>query len=198
MPLSDTTCKNAKPKEKPYKLADEKGMFLLVSLNGSKYFRLKYRFESTEKTLALGVYPETSLKAAREKRDQARELLAKGIDPSENRKAIKSARAESSANSFEVIAREWGAKKVETWTEKNNRSKRMLERNVFPWLGSKPITDILPKDILDCLRRVEDRGTIETAHRTLQICGQVFRYAVATGRTERDITPDLRGALPAS
>lgn len=198
MTLSDTTCKNAKPKEKPYKLADEKGMFLLVNYNGSKYFRLKYRFGGIEKTLALGVYPETSLKSAREKRDQARELLANGIDPSENRKAIKSARAESSANSFEVIAREWGAKKVETWAEKNNRSKRMLERNVFPWLGSKPISDILPKDILDCLRRVEDRGTIETAHRTLQICGQVFRYAVATGRTERDITPDLRGALPSA
>ena len=87
-------------------------------------------------------------------------------------------------------------KKVETWAEKNNRSNRMLERNIFPWLGSKPITDILPKDILTCLRLVEDRGTIETAHRTLQICGQVFRYAVATGRIERDITTDLKGALP--
>lgn len=89
-----------------------------------------------------------------------------------------------------------GQKKVETWDEKNNRSKRMLERNIFPWLGSKPITEILPKDILTCLRRVEDRGTFETAHRTLQICGQVFRYAVATGRVDRDVTPDLRGALP--
>ena len=89
-----------------------------------------------------------------------------------------------------------GAKKVNDWDDKNNRSKRMLERNVFPWLGNKPITDILPKDILACLWRVEDRGTIETAHRTLQICGQVFRYAVATSRVDRDITPDLRGALP--
>jgi integrase len=197
MPLSDTTIKNAKPNaDKAYKLPDEKGMYLLVNLNGSKYFRLKYRFGGKEKVLALGVYPDTGLKQAREKRDEARKLLADGIDPGENRKAVKSSKAESAANSFEVIAREWGSKKVNEWDDKNNRSKRMLERNIFPWLGSKPITDILPKDILECLRRVEDRGTIETAHRTLQICGQVFRYAVATGRAERDITPDLRGSLP--
>lgn len=163
---------------------------------GAKYFRFKYRFGGKEKVLALGVYPDTGLKRAREKRDEARTLLADGIDPSENKKALKQSKADSAANSFEVIAREWGQKKVDTWGDKNNRSKRMLERNILPWLGSKPITDILPKDILACLRRVEDRGAIETAHRTLQICGQVFRYAVATGRAERDITPDLRGALP--
>jgi integrase len=196
MPLSDTACRNAKPQDKPYKLADEKGMFLSINPNGSKYFRLKYRFNGKEKLLALGVYPETGLKDARSKRDEARELIAKGIDPGENKKALKQAKSESSANSFEVIAREWGLKKVESWSEKNNRSKRMLERNIFPWIGSKPIADILPRDILDCLRRIEDRGTIETAHRTLQICGQVYRYAVATGRADRDITPDLRGALP--
>ncbi|MBT9096400.1 integrase arm-type DNA-binding domain-containing protein [Methylovulum psychrotolerans] len=197
MPLSDTAIKNAKPSpDKPYKLPDEKGMYLLVHSNGGKYFRLDYRFSGKRKTLALGTYPETTLKAARDKRDTAKKQMADGIDPGENRKAVKQSKAENAANSFEVIAREWGGKKVETWAEKNNRSKRMLERNIFPWLGSKPITDILPKDILDCLRRVEERGTIETAHRTLQICGQVFRYAVATGRIERDITPDLRGALP--
>lgn len=197
MPLSDTAIKNAKPNpDKAIKLPDEKGMYLLVHQNGSKYFRLDYRFEGKRKTLALGVYPETTLKDARTKRDEARELIAKGIDPSENKKAVKQAKAESAANSFEIIAREWGQKKVESWADKNNRSKRMLERNIFPWLGNKPITDIMPRDILECLRRVEDRGTIETAHRTLQICGQVYRYAVATGRAERDITPDLRGALP--
>lgn len=197
MPLSDTAIKNAKPTpDKAFKMPDEKGMYLLVHQNGSKYFRLDYRFDGKRKTLALGVYPDTSLKQAREKRDTAKKQIADGIDPSENKKAVKSSKAESAANSFEVIAREWGSKKVETWAEKNNRSKRMLERNIFPWLGRKPILDILPKDILECLRRVEDRGTIETAHRTLQICGQVFRYAVATGRAERDITTDLRGALP--
>ena len=159
-------------------------------------FRLKYRFDGKEKTLALGVYPETTLKQAREKREIARKQIADGIDPCENKKAVKEAKAESAANSFEIIAREWGAKKVNNWDDKNNCSTRMLERNIYPWLGSKPITDILLKDILACLTRLEDRGTIETAHRVLQICGQVFRYAVATSRVDRDITPDLRGALP--
>jgi integrase len=196
MPLSDTAIKNAKPADKPYKMQDEKGMYLLVHSNGSKYFRYNYRFDGKRKTLALGTYPVTSLKEARDKRDTAKKQIDGGIDPSENKKAVKASKAESAANSFGIIAREWGSKKVNEWDDKNNRSKRMLERNIFPWLGSKPITDILPKDILACLRRVEDRGTIETAHRTLQICGQVFRYAVATGRAERDITPDLRGSLP--
>jgi hypothetical protein len=199
MILFDTPIRAAKPKpDKAYKLPDEKGMYLLITPNESKYFRLKYRFAGKEKVLALGVYPETTLKQAREKRDAARKQIAEGIDPGENKKAVKQSRTESMADSFEVIAREWGYKKVETWGDKNNCSKRMLERNIFPWLGSKPITDILPMDILKCLRRVEDRGTIETAHRTLQLCGQVFRYAVATGRVDRDITPDLRGALPPS
>ncbi|MFA6163977.1 MAG: integrase arm-type DNA-binding domain-containing protein [Methylobacter sp.] len=196
MPLSDTAIKNAKPTDKPYKIQDEKGMYLLVHSNGSKYFRYNYRFGGKRKTLALGTYPVTSLKEARDKRDTAKKQIDVGIDPSENKKAVKSSKAESAANSFEIIAREWGSRKVNDWDDKNNRSKRMLERNIFPWLGSKPIIDILPKDILECLRRVEDRGTIETAHRSLQICGQVFRYAVATGRVDRDITPDLRGALP--
>jgi integrase len=196
MPLSDTAIKNAKSAEKPYKMQDEKGMYLLVHPNGGKYFRYDYRFDGKRKTLALGTYPVTSLKEARDKRDTAKKQIDDGIDPNENKKAVKASKAESAANSFEIIAREWGSKKVNDWDDKNNRSKRMLERNIFPWLGRKPITDILPKDILECLRRVEDRGTIETAHRTLQICGQVYRYAVATGRAERDITPDLRGALP--
>jgi integrase len=197
MTISDTAIKSAKSRiDKPYKLPDEKGMYIYIHTNGSKYFRLDYRFDGKRKTLALGVYPETTLKEAREKREIARKQIADGIDPIQNKKAIKESRVASATNSFEIIAREWGGKKVNNWVDKNNRSKRMLERNVFPWLGNKPITDILPKDILACLRRVEDRGTIETAHRTLQICGQVFRYAVATSRIERDITPDLRGALP--
>lgn len=197
MPLSDTAIKNAKPApDKAFKMPDEKGMYLLVHPNDSKYFRLDYRFDGKRKTLALGVYPYTSLKQARERLYTAKKQIADGIDPSENKKAVKESKATLAENSFEIIAREWGQKKIETWDDKNNRSKRMLERNIFPWLGNKPITEILPKDILLCLRRIEDRGTIETAHRTLQICGQVFRYAVATGRVDRDITPDLRGALP--
>ena len=204
MPLSDTACKNAHKHAKAaigkaFTLFDDKGLHLLIKPlkdSWAKWWRLKYRFDGKDCLLSLGTYPEISLQQAREQRDIIRKQIAGGVNPSENRKAVKSSKAESAANSFEVIAREWGAKKVETWDDKNNRSKRMLERNIFPWLGGKPITDILPKDILECLRRVEDRGTIETAHRSLQICGQVFRYAVATGRVDRDITPDLRGALP--
>jgi integrase len=195
MPLTDTTIKAAKPIEKAYKIPDEKGMFLLVHTNGSKYFRLKYYFAKKEKLLALGVYPETSLKQAREKRDIARKQIADGIDPSEHRKATKAARVQDVENSFEIVAREWGSKQVKNWDDKSNRNKRMLEKNIFPWLGHRPITDILPIDVLTCLRRIEERGAIETAHRTLQICGQVFRYAVATARIDRDITADLRGAL---
>ena len=197
MTISDTAIKAAKPRiDKAYKLPDEKGMYIYIHTNGSKYFRLDYRFDGKRKTLALGVYPETTLKEAREKREIARKQIADGIDPSENKKAVKESREATVANSFEIIAREWGAKHVNNWDDKSNRSKRMLERNIFPWLGGKPITNILPIDILNCLRRVEDRGTLETAHRVLQICGQIFRYAVATSRIDRDITPDLRGALP--
>lgn len=196
MPLSDTACKNAKSKEKPYKLADEKGMFLLINPNGSKYFRLKYRFGGTEKTLALGVYPETSLKSARDKRDAARKQLADGIDPSENRKAVKSSKAESAANSFEVIAREWYERNMVDKSEHHQkRAMSLFQRDIFPYLGNKPIADIKAVELLTALRRIEARNAIETAHRALQICGQVFRYAIATGRTERDITPDLRGSL---
>ena len=170
--------------------------------------RFDYTFTGKRKTLSVGVYPANGLADPRRKAEEARSNVANNKDPSDTRKetkAVQQVAAENESrldagltiiNSFEHIAREWGAKKVDTWDDKNNRSKRVLERNVFPWLGSKPITDILPMDILTCLRRVEDRGTIETAHRTLQLCGQVFRYAVATGRVDRDITPDLRGALP--
>jgi integrase len=202
--LTDTACKNAHRGDKAaqgkaFKLADDKGLYLHVKpgIKGwSKYWRLKYRIGGTEKLLALGKYPEVTLDQARQRRDEARKQLADGIDPGENKKAVEASKLALTENNFEVIAREWGQKMVDTWDDKNNRSKRMLERNIFPWLSSKPITEILPKDILSCLRRVEERGTIETAHRSLQICGQVFRYAVATGRIDRDITPDLRGALP--
>ena len=195
MPISDSAIKAAKPEDKPHKLKDEKGVYVLVHPNGSKYFRMDYRFDGKRKTLALGVYPETSLKQAREKRDIARKQIADGIDPSEHRKATKAARIQDVENSFEVVAREWGNKQVKNWDDKSNRNKGMLEKNIFPWLGHRPITDILPIEILTCLRRIEERGAIETAHRTLQICGQVFRYAVATARIDRDITADLRGGL---
>ena len=185
------------------------GLYLLIKPNGAKWWRFDYTFSGKRKTLSLGVYPDVTLTDAREKARVATNKVANKIDPSDDRKNEKIEHAKqkeneqrinlglTAINSFEYVAREWGSKKVDTWKDKNNRSKRMLERNIFPWLGGKPITDILPKDILSCLRRIEDRGTIETTHRTLQICGQVFRYAVATiDGVDRDITADLRGALP--
>ncbi len=194
--LTDTTCKNAKAKDKPYKLSDEKGMFLLVNPNGSKYFRLKYRIDGKEKLLALGVYPETSLKQARDKRDEARLQLADGIDPSENRKAIKLANVNSAANSFEVLAREWFERNMSDKSESHQkRTIGGLERDVFPYFGNKPILNIKAPELLTVLRRIEDRGAIESAHRTLWTCGAIFRYAVATGRLETDITQALKGSL---
>ena len=202
--LTDTACKNAHRGDKAalgkaFKLADDKGLYLHVKpgIKGwSKYWRLKYRIGGTEKLLALGKYPDVTLDQARQRREEARKQLADGIDPGENKKAVKASKLALSENSFEIIAREWGQKNINDWDDKNNRSKRMLERNIFPWLGSKPITNIKPMDVLACLRRIEERGTIETAHRVKQITGQVFRYAVSTGRVERDITRDLDGALP--
>ncbi len=196
MPLSDTACKNAKPQNKPYKLQDEKGMYLLVNPNGSKYFRYNYRFNGKRKTLALGIYPTTSLKEAREKRNTAKKQIDGGIDPNENKKVVKQSKAESAANSFEVIANEWYERKMPDKSEPHKkRVIGLFHRDLFPYLGSKPITDIKAVELLSALRRIEARNAIETAHRALQICGQVFRYAVATGRIERDITPDLRGSL---
>ena len=195
--LSDTAIKNAKPGTKPVKLSDEKGLFLLLSPAGGKWWRLKYRFGGKEKLLSLGTYPEVSLKAAREKRDEARKLLAADADPGENRKAVKAAKSDRAANSFEVIAREWFAKQSATWSENHgSRIIQRLERDIFPWIGGRPIADIAAPELLSVLRRIEERGAVETAHRAHQNCGQVFRYAIATGRAERDPSPDLKGALP--
>jgi integrase len=197
MRLTDKACKNTKPSEKPRKLADGQGLYLEIMPNGSRYWRFKYRFHGKEKRLALGVYPGVSLKDAREKHSEARKLLATGIDPSENRKAAKVARADSLGNSFEVIARERFAKFSATLSEDyRKRIIRGLEINVFPWLGNRPITEIAAHELLTVLRRIEDRGALETAHRTLQNCRLVFRYAIQTARATRDITEDLRGALP--
>lgn len=194
--LNDPACKNAKPKDKAYKLSDEKGLYLEVMPTGAKYFRMKYRFAGKEKRLAFGVYPEVSLKEARERRDEARKQLSQGIDPGEVRKAMKAAQAED-ANTFEVVAREWFAKFSPTWVESHSdKIIRRLERDIFPWIGKRPISEVNAPELLTALRRIEARGAIETAHRALQNCGQIFRYAVATGRADRDPSADLRGALP--
>lgn len=197
MALSDLSIRNAKPSDKPYKLPDEKGLFLLIHPNGSKYWRQKYRFNGKEKLLAFGVYPDISLKDARARRDDARKLLANGIDPGEAKKAQKAAGMERAANSFEVVAREWFSKNRDTWAPSHaDKIITRLERDVFPWLGSKATTDISAPDILAVLHRIEKRGTLDTAHRAKGNISQVMRYAIATGRAERDPCPDLRGALP--
>lgn len=199
MSLTDTAIKNAKPGAKPVKLSDEKGLFLLVTPAGGKWWRLKYRFGGKEKLLSLGTYPEVSLKDARQRRDDARKLLADGIDPGENRKAVKAAKTERAANSFEVVTREWFAKKSPSWAKSNaDKIIRRLEKDAFPWLGGRPIGDITPPELLKVLRRMEERGAVESAHRMRSYCGQIFRYAIATGRAERDASSDLRGALPST
>lgn len=196
MPLTDLAVRKAAVRDKPYRLSDEKGLYLEVALSGSKYWRWKFRFAGKEKRLALGVYPEVSLAEARAARDGARKLLASGVDPSEARKAQKASRVELAENSFEAVAREWFAKYAPTWVDTHSEKIiRRLERDIFPWVGSRPIDKVTAPILLVCLRRIEDRGAIETAHRALQNCGQVFRYAIATGRAERDVSADLRGAL---
>ena len=196
MPLTDTAVRNAKPSTKPTKLFDERGLFLIVTPAGGKWWRFRYKVDGKEKLLSLGVYPDVGLKDARQRRDDARKLLADSIDPGENRKAVKAAKAERGANSFEVVAREWYAKYSPNWAEHHgNRIIRRFERDIFPWIGRRPIADVTAPDLLSALRRIENRGALETAHRALGNCGQVFRYAVATGRAIRDPSGDLRGAL---
>ncbi|MDR1888351.1 MAG: integrase arm-type DNA-binding domain-containing protein [Zoogloeaceae bacterium] len=196
MPLSDTAIKNAKPAAKPYKLADEKGLYLFVTPAGGKLWRMQYRFEGKQKLLALGKYPDISLKDARERRDEARKLLANGVDPGEVKKAQKTAKQVRAANSFEVLAREW----FEKWkTDKAESHYRKviarLENDVFPWLGGVPVSDVTAPLVLAVLRRIESRGVIDTAHRAKESISLVMRFAIATGRAERDPCPDLRGAL---
>lgn len=196
MALSDTQIKAAKPKDKDYKLYDEKGLFVLIKINGSKYFRLKYRFTGKEKILAFGVYPETTLKQAREKREVARKQIADGIDPSEHKKAVKEAKAESSANSFEIIAREWWNHTKDTWGEVHAKQQlTKLINYVFPYLGSTPINIINAADMLKTIRRIESRGTIQTARRTNRVCDAVFAYAIGTSRCESNPATAIQSVL---
>ncbi len=197
MPLTDTQIKAIKPGEKAAKYFDAGGLYLEVAPSGGKWWRFKYRFDGKEKRISLGVYPDVGLKAAREKRDEVRKRIADGIDPGEHRKATKAARAEAVGNSFEAVSREWFAKQSPGWAPTHaDKIVQRLEKDVLPWLGGRPIADITAPDLLATARRIEARGALDTAHRALQNCGQIFRYAVATGRAQRDPTGDLRGALP--
>jgi integrase len=194
MALTDTACRKAKPEAKPKRMADGAGLYLEVMPNGSKYWRLKYRHGGKEKRLALGVYPEVGLKEARTSRDAARRLLRDGVDPGIAKRAAKLAQAGS--DSFEALAREWLAQTHGKRVKNTNETiKVRLEADLFPWLGKRSINEIKAPELLAVLRRVEARGSLIVAKRLRQIAGQVFRYAIATGRAERDPSGDLRGAL---
>lgn len=196
IPLTDTAVRNAKGREKPFKLSDGGGLFLLVQPDGARYWRLAYRFGGKQKTLAFGTYPTVSLADARKRRETAKQLLAVGSDPSEVRRAEKRANAIYAARTFEVIAREWFDAKEAGWVPSYSvRLMSRLEADVFPPLGRRPISEIEPPDVLDVVRKVEGRVAVELAKREMQVIGQIFRYAIATGRAKRDPTRDLVGAL---
>ena len=195
MPLSDPAVKKAKPGDKPFKLTDEKGLYLLVNAAG-KYWRLDYRHDGKRKTLALGVYPDVSLARAREKRDAARVLIADGTDPSEARKHRKQADMAASANSFEAVAREWHAGKSKKWARVTaDKAMTHLEAYVFPEIGHLPVASVKASQLLAMLRKIESKGIAYTATRLREMCGQIFRYAVATGRAEDNPAAHLLGAM---
>jgi integrase len=196
MKLNNTIVKNAKATGKTQKLSDGRGMFLEISPTGNKWWRYKYRIDGKEKKLALGVYPEITLKEAREKLSKARKLVSEGIDPIENKQALKNSRIKENKNTFEVIAREWHTRNIENWTEKHGSTiLKRLEQNIFPSLGNTPISKILPHHLLKTLNKVEDRGAIDTAHRILQYCTKVCRYAILTNRLEQDFTIGVKEVL---
>jgi integrase len=197
VPLTDTTVRKAKSAAKALRMFDGGGLYIEISPAGSKLWRLKYRFGGKEKRLALGTYPAVGLADARKRREAARELLAREIDPGEHRKLQKTTAAEQSANSFEAVAREWFTKHQRNWAASHSdKVINRLENDVFPWIGKRPIAQITAPEILKVLQRIEGRGALDTAHRAHQNCGQVFRYAIATARALRDPSADLRGALP--
>jgi integrase len=177
------------------KYTDGGGMYLLVTATG-KYWRMNYRYTDKRKTLALGVYPAVSLAKARKRREEARMLLADGIDPGQAKKDGKQDKATAAIHTFEVVARQWlvttSADRVASTQEKNTA---WMERNIFPFIGAMPIAKIKSVDVLAALRKIEARGAVESAHKIKQLCGQVFRFAVSTSLVERDVTADLRGAL---
>ena len=196
MPLSDITVRNAKPTDKAQKLSDGGGLYLMVHPNSSKYWRLKYRFLGKEKVLAIGIYPQVSLSDARVRRDDAKKLLANNQDPSEVKQTLKAESKLEAANTFEAVAREWLGRKAHKQVDKTrNRNLRILELNIFKHIGSTPINKVTSKALLAALHKMEQRGITDSAHRALQICGEVLRYAIATERAKADLSLVLKGAL---
>lgn len=196
MALTDVKVKTAKPKEKPYKLADGSGMYLLINTNGSKYWRMKYRFAGKEKMLSIGVYPDISLADAREKRSEARKILAAGGDPGEVKKEEKLALQMSLKSTFEAIAREWHQSKADRWSLRyRDEIIDTFEKDIFPYIGKRPVSEIKPMELLETLRKMEKRGALEKMRKVRQRCGEVFRYAIVTGRADYNPAPDLASAL---
>lgn len=198
-PLTDTAIRNAKPRDKTYTLGDGEGMYLEVMPNGTRFWRMAYRQPNGKKNrLTFGKYPEVSLAEARDRRLAARKLMTQGIDPGRAKRDEKHAKEKAALNTFEAVARAWlartAADRAASTQEKNTA---WLERNIFPAIGALPISSIKPWDVLSALRVIEKRGAIESAHKIKQLCGQVFRFAVASGLADRDMTVDLRGALSA-
>lgn len=206
MPLTDTAIRTAKPREKTYKLADERGLYLEVAPSGGKWWRLKYRFGGKERRLSLGTYPDVGLKVARERRDNARKLLADGLDPSEERRQAKRAAEVAASNSFETVARSWWEKwKAARTAGTADAAIRALERNVFPFIGKKAITAIQPPDILDLLRKIEARGATDMLKRVRARIGEVYIFAIANGLAttnpaeglHKAVTPHIEERRPA-
>jgi integrase len=195
MPLNDPAIRNATTDTKQKKLYDSGGLYLLVTPSGGKWWRFKYRFGGKEKLLSLGTYPQVSLKDAREERDKAKKLLRNRVDPSAERKAVK--QTESGQGSVEAVAKEWQSKFSKSWSSSHAETiKQRIENYIIPNIGQRQINEIAAPELLAVLRKIEAKGYVETAHRVKQICGQIFRYAIATGRMERDPAADLKGALP--
>lgn len=196
MPLTDVKVRTAKPQDKPYKLTDGGGLYLLVNTNGSRYWRMKYRVMGREKLLSIGVYPDISLAVARQIRDEARRALAQGNDPGAIKKAEKQAKKIAAENTFEAIAREWHKAKADRWSLRyRDEIIDTFEKDIFPYIGLRPIAEIKPLELLETLKRMEKRGALEKMRKVRQRCGEVFRYAIITGRAEYNPAPDLAGAL---
>ena len=197
MKLSDVTLRRVKATDKPQKFADGGGLYLYVAPTGGKLWRMDYRFEGKRKTLSFGAYPAVGRKDARARREEAKGQIAAGIDPGAHKKAAKEAARADTDSTFEIVAREWFNRQKDGWAESHaGKIMARLERDIFPVLGGRPVWDITAPMLLEALRRIESRGAVDTAHRALQTCGQVFRYAIATGRAEHNIAADLKGALP--
>ena len=201
MPLTDVKLRNAKTADKDYSITDGRGLSILVTKKGGKWWRFRYRYLGKAKLMSLGTYPEVTLVEARERRDDARRLLAQipPVDPSQVKKNQKQSMIANQVNSFELVAREWLESFFMNLSESHKqKTLRRLEVYIFPWVGKKAISDITAPEILDLVKKPQNQSKLETAHRVLQVTGQVFRYAVQNGKAERDITADLKGALPSA